>query len=76
MVRALTLAGFKLSGLSAKVVGSFDSSVTHIVSDLPEKLLLEVIGLSSVDSIPPSVWVVSWTWVTKSMNVLSNCFIR
>ncbi|CAE6365984.1 unnamed protein product [Rhizoctonia solani] len=48
-----------LSGLSAKVVGSFDSSVTHIVSDLPEKLLLEVIGLSSVDSIPPSVWVSS-----------------
>ncbi|GAB1525355.1 hypothetical protein RhiTH_008515 [Rhizoctonia solani] len=57
-----------LSGLLAKVVGNFDSSVTHIVSDLPEKPLLEVIGLSSVDSIPPSVWVVGWTWVTKSMN--------
>ncbi|CAE6358650.1 unnamed protein product [Rhizoctonia solani] len=57
-----------LSGLSAKVVGNFDSSVTHIVSDLPEKPLLEIIGLSSVDSIPPSVWVVGWTWVTKSIN--------
>ncbi|CAE6411940.1 unnamed protein product [Rhizoctonia solani] len=57
-----------LSGLSAKVVGSFDSSVTHIVSDLPEKPLLEVLGLNSVEFIPPSVWVVDWTWVTKSMN--------
>ncbi|KDN44631.1 hypothetical protein RSAG8_05396, partial [Rhizoctonia solani AG-8 WAC10335] len=57
-----------LSGLSAKVVGSFDSLVTHIVSDLPEKPLLEVLGLNSVEFIPPSVWVVDWTWVTKSMN--------
>ncbi|CAE7141748.1 unnamed protein product [Rhizoctonia solani] len=57
-----------LSGLSAKVVGNFDSSVTHIISDLPEKPLLEVLGLNSIDFIPPSVWVVGWTWVTKSMN--------
>ncbi|CAE6477761.1 unnamed protein product [Rhizoctonia solani] len=57
-----------LSGLSAKVVGSFNSSVTHIVSDLPEKPLLEVLDLNSVEFIPPSVWVVDWTWVTRSMN--------
>ncbi|CAE6430766.1 unnamed protein product [Rhizoctonia solani] len=57
-----------LSGLSARVVGSFDSSVTHIVSDLPEKPLLEVLGVNSVDFILPSVWVVDWTWVTRSMN--------
>ncbi|CAE6395610.1 unnamed protein product [Rhizoctonia solani] len=57
-----------LSKLSAKVVGSFDSSVTHIVSDLPEKPLLEVLGVNSVEFIPPSVWVVDWSWVTKSMN--------
>ncbi|CAE6488305.1 unnamed protein product [Rhizoctonia solani] len=57
-----------LSKLSAKVVGSFDSSVTHIVSDLPEKPLLELLGVNSVEFIPPSVWVVDWSWVTKSMN--------
>ncbi|KAJ1300645.1 hypothetical protein OPQ81_002295 [Rhizoctonia solani] len=55
-----------------KVVGSFDDSVTHIVSDLPEKPLLEVLGLNSMHFIPASVWVVGWTWVTKSMNS-SHC---
>lgn len=57
-----------LSELSAKVVGNFDSSVTHIVSDLAEKPLLEMLSLKSVDAIPTSVWVVGWGWVTKSMN--------
>lgn len=57
-----------LSGLSAKVMGTFDSSVTHIISDLAEKPLLEMLGLKSVDAIPTSAWVVGWAWVTKSMN--------
>ncbi|KAG8796084.1 hypothetical protein FRC12_005354 [Ceratobasidium sp. 428] len=57
-----------LSERGTKVVGTFDSSITHIVSDLPEKPLLVALGLQSVNSIPPSIWVVGWTWVTKSMN--------
>ncbi|KAG8700976.1 hypothetical protein FRC08_004345 [Ceratobasidium sp. 394] len=57
-----------VSERGAKVIGAFDSSITHIVSDLAEKPLLVTLGLQSVKSIPPSIWVVGWTWVTKSMN--------
>ncbi|QRV99445.1 hypothetical protein RhiJN_27464 [Ceratobasidium sp. AG-Ba] len=57
-----------LSERGAMVVGTFDLSITHIISDLAEKPLLAVLGLRSVKSIPPSIWVVDWTWVTKSMN--------
>ncbi|KAG9125877.1 hypothetical protein FRC07_005817 [Ceratobasidium sp. 392] len=46
-----------LSERGAKVVGTFDSSITHVVSDLTEKPLLGALGLQSVKSIPPSIWV-------------------
>lgn len=57
-----------LAGLGAKLVGAFDSSITHIVSDLAERPLVASLGLPSVKAIPPSIWVVGWTWVTRSMN--------
>src|SRR5258707_72902 len=66
-VRANFLAQMVKNG--GKVLPEFSGEVTHVVSDLDEKLTTRRLGFKSINDVPKTLPILDYKWITKVVNV-------
>ncbi len=52
-----------------KVLPEFSGEVTHVVSDLDEKLTTRRLGFKSINDVPKTLPILDYKWITKVVNV-------
>ncbi|KAF8326569.1 uncharacterized protein EI90DRAFT_3069719 [Cantharellus anzutake] len=52
-----------------KVVPDLGDQVTHVVSELDEKLTTQRLGFKAVNDVPKSLPILHYKWITKVVNV-------